>query len=124
MSAEPMLPKVVIDQSNECLVCPGCGSSHSSLHHQDVRIFDRTGGEDSDGVCMNYRGHADMQVRPVGSAAMPGRRHSIEIDLSCEQCGGNETKPFATLRIMQHKGATLMKWVRVAEDQGGHSGGQ
>lgn len=121
----------------ESLVCPRCGSGY--LHHGPVRVF--SAQEDEDGTLTTVTCEASVTIAPCKRSSMPGRRHSLEIDFYCEDCGdncpdigpdGNEIPdPDActcgglsecrcgkgrhplTLRIMQHKGMTLVEWVRL-----------
>lgn len=92
------------------LACPMCGSCGAALHQNTVAI----GLRDED-----KRGHpilvSGMHVTPF-DATIPGRRDVIDIEFYCETCGNYDDPEdnfdgLLVLRIMQHKGATLMHWI-------------
>ena len=88
-----------IDQDN-ALLCPNCGSMY--LHHEAVQVFKRD-REDGPGTVATI---TDLVLTQRANAdVLPGRRDSLDIVFSCEEC-----PRFPVLRIMQHKGRTLMEW--------------
>lgn len=115
----------------EGLVCPRCGEGY--LHQGPVRVYSRR--EDCDGTLTTVECEAKVSVAPFPGGRMPGRRQSLEIDFYCEICGDNcydtdqpgpsdcscgcgecqcgNARYSLTLRVMQHKGCTLVSWVRM-----------
>ena len=103
------------------LLCPNCGSQY--LHQQHIRVFTRL-QEDGDAVRNDSDAFGCTSTSIRKSA--PGRRDSVFIEFSCEECGENEigdTQPpkLFYLSIMQHKGMTQASWV--AELPTGNEGG-
>jgi hypothetical protein len=85
------------------LLCPRCHDTTSYLHHGAVRVYERR--EDSPTAIRTtvadeelYR---DLACPDVGT----GRRHSLEIAFTCEQCDLD-----AWLVVYQHKGQTFITW--------------
>ena len=84
--------------------CPSCEGPF--LHHE--RIMVQEGHEDEAGIAVTVDPGCRVSVRPERRDAMPGRRSSLDIEFWCEECGEGV---FFTLRIGQHKGATMMFWL-------------
>lgn len=98
-------PPVTINDDG-ALACPSCGEHYGSLHHGRVRVRSRPCGEDGPAreVAVTPRGTI-AEIEPAG---WDGRRTSVRVEFSCEQCGDDLS---AELCIMQHKGATYLEWV-------------
>lgn len=82
--------------------CPECNDDY--LHQGDVRVINRH--EDSDGVATHISTDNHIVQAHVDSEDIVGRRDTIEIDYDCENCG------LHTLQLHQHKGRSLIKWIR------------
>jgi predicted RNA-binding Zn-ribbon protein involved in translation (DUF1610 family) len=91
------------------LRCPGCGETY--LHHAHVSVWRRQEDEGVDELRFDSKSpeHAPDRIKRLASEFRSGRRHSLEISFRCETCGWDEPGP--TLRIMQHKGQTLVEWI-------------
>jgi hypothetical protein len=90
------------------IVCPRCRDIN--LHHERVRLWRRPEDGDGDSVLLSAKDPSDepQRVRRPAREFKHGRRHLIEIDFRCEHC----IDELFTLRMAQHKGQTLIEWVR------------
>jgi uncharacterized Zn finger protein (UPF0148 family) len=85
------------------LVCPACGVSVHT-HVDEVLVRNAAGhfvevsatGEDDGARLSTYSGAAGKPYR--------GRRHTVMLAVSCEECGG-----MSWLSFEQHKGSTLLE---------------
>lgn len=84
------------------LTCPECKDTY--MHQADVRVINRK--EDCDGVATHIDGRNLVTQADVPAEEIVGRRDTIEIDYDCEHCGRH------TLQLHQHKGNSLIKWIR------------
>lgn len=99
----------------EALICPHCRCNN--LHHDAVEVWSRD-HEDGEANLFSIGGYevktnhgsavvpVSMTFRKVDERTAPGRRDCLDIHFWCEQC---DTKP--TLRILQHKGSTIVAWL-------------
>jgi hypothetical protein len=89
--------------------CPYCGETQD-MHHSNVDVFERPGGEDGDGVCFSLdvrnKDGCFVNQKSVAESDMPGRRNAIRIAFECWICGRH-----SILQIKQHKGTTAIDWV-------------
>jgi hypothetical protein len=90
------------------LVCPECGES--VLHQDRVEVIIRDNDEED--ATVTITDHKGTRLARRVKSKCPGRRDSLFIHFSCEQChGSNERgKELFRLCIRQHKGSTLFKW--------------
>jgi len=103
MLKEPVL-------QDNVLLCPQCNDEH--LHHGEVRVLTRPNSSE-DNTAIQFSLHKAPKIIPQQDA--PGRRNSLEIDFYCESCScENADQPY-TLRIVQHKGSTLINWLDLAK---------
>lgn len=84
------------------LTCPECKETY--MHQADVRVINRK--EDCDGVVTHINHDNHIMQADVPAEEIVGRRDTIEIDYDCEYCGRH------TLQLHQHKGSSLIKWIR------------
>jgi hypothetical protein len=94
----------ISDDGNSELTCPDCG--FNNLHQTVVKVFNRS--EDQDGVLTTVEVDGSASVKPVKAQDIPGRRDALNIEFWCEHC--TTSAPPKVLRIMQHKGSTLVEW--------------
>jgi len=94
---------VRIGGEEDTLLCPNCGGNF--LHQEAVRIMNRD-SEDKDGMMVEVGTNSEVSIRRIKSADIDGRRDVLRIRFSCEGCIGEKI-----LRIMQHKGTTLIEWL-------------
>lgn len=95
----------------DVLLCPGCGEGY--LHHWMVEVGFRD-EEDGPGTLTtvgvphpHQRGLSKVEVVRRSSDDFPGRRDYAALAFWCEHCSANTVY---VLRLMQHKGRTLLKW--------------
>ncbi len=93
------------------LMCP-CSPQGEYMHQDMVRIIHRE--EDMDGVATTVDCDSRIVQADVPENEIAGQRQVMEIDFLCEICGGGiqGTEGMHTLQINQHKGTTLLKWLR------------
>jgi hypothetical protein len=90
----------------DALKCPSCGGEY--LHHQKVTTYARH--EDAEHVLMTtaHKYTATTEHVENDTSGNPSsRRDGIVVTFECEHCG----VPSA-LAIAQHKGSTLVYWVK------------
>lgn len=86
------------------LICPKCNKDN--LHQINAKVIFRD-TEDSNGT-LAIIGTKKVFTTRVLDKAIEGRRDVIYIDFWCENC--KESDNIHTLRIMQHKGNTIIDW--------------
>jgi hypothetical protein len=95
----------------DSLVCPKCGGDN--LHHRTVLTHHRE-TEDSAGieVLVSHEGVTGRHI-DADSPLFAGRRNDLVIEFTCERCDDPTADPPVVflLRIMQHKGRTLVEWM-------------
>jgi hypothetical protein len=97
--------EIMIAGSGQRLCCPRCGSA-DGLHHGAVRIGRRP-VEDEDGELVEVDAEGPIRLSRMPAWAFGGRRHELEIHLSCETCDG-DVGPGFWLVMRQHKGQTIL----------------
>ncbi len=93
------------------LLCPNCGGNN--LHQTDVTVVLRR-QEDSGGIKVTT---CLVDGKPASNTSsveengpinvLPGRRDSLDIKFVCED---SDCRP-SLLRVMQHKGNTVLSWI-------------
>lgn len=83
------------------LVCPNC--SGTCLHHSSVTVYERE--EDDPKPLQIHVEEGRIAVSKNNDGNPSPRRHGLRINFWCEEC---DEKP--SLKILQHKGATLIEW--------------
>lgn len=115
------------------LLCPECGGY--CLHHEDVIVYSRK-DEDKDGRITHINSIGNVQTGEIESECIPGRRDAIHITFACEDCHApcaecddpcvysgalltpsvdcskNVGLDLFTLEIKQHKGSTILTWIK------------
>lgn len=93
------------------LACPACGDEY--VHHNIVTVRSRP-REDGPGVrtVIDSAGELERHELSADSPEWSGRRDEVAIRLWCENCAVH-----SILRIVQHKGVTLLSAVRVPDDE-------
>lgn len=90
------------------LTCPGCGGNY--LHHGMVVVFERdredapTRATSIDGGAVIVSPHSAPWVEARNPSS---RRNGLSIQFECETC---DARPMLTMA--QHKGTTVIAWVR------------
>ena len=91
------------------LLCPRCSSNN--MHQGAVTVFDRS--EDAEHVKVTAVSRDSEAVTTIitnETTSNPSpRRHGILIDFECELCFDHGKQ---TLAVYQHKGLTLIEWVK------------
>jgi hypothetical protein len=91
------------------LLCPRCSSNN--LHQSTVTVFNRSEDEANVQVTAVAKdGEASTVTITNETTSNPSpRRHGILIDFECELCFDHGRQ---TLAVYQHKGLTLIEWVK------------
>lgn len=91
------------------LLCPRCSSNN--LHHGAVTVFNRIEDDTNTQVtCVERDSDASTVLVTDRTTSNPSpRRHGILIDFECEICYDHGK---LSLAIYQHKGLTLVEWVK------------
>ncbi len=91
------------------LLCPRCSSNN--MHHGTVTVFNRIEDDTNVQVTAVARDSEASTVTITNeTTSNPSpRRHGILIDFDCEICFDHGKQ---TLAIYQHKGLTLLEWVK------------
>ena len=98
------------------LLCPQCSSNN--LHQRTVTVFNRNeDGKDTEVTCVQKDDEASTVLVTNETTSNPSpRRHGILIDFECEQCyemqEGDYVFDKLVLAIYQHKGLTMVEWVK------------
>lgn len=114
MPLEAAVPPILLDNRldldvGRVLACPRC--SEDNLHHDTIAVCGRE-REDGNGQRAEVSHAGDVTgpvALPANSPCFVGRRGDIAIRFWCEICGSDDP---VTLRIVQHKGSTLVYWER------------
>ena len=92
-----------IEMRGDTLCCP-CGEENT--HQIGIRVcFSQY--EDSDKVRTAYADRKTTETREEFRTPDVGRRDAVFIHITCEHCDR-----LSVLRIQQHKGRTLLQWVK------------
>jgi hypothetical protein len=96
------------------LECPLCGNDY--LHQGRVLVVTRD--EDSDATVVDVvRGHNLSVTSSVSKEICHGRRQSLLMQFSCENCEcARKERGNKWLVIYQHKGRTFMEWLTKSPD--------
>ena len=98
------------------LICPQCGSNN--LHQGTVTVFNRNeDGKHTEVTCVQAHTDTSTVIVTDETTSNPSpRRHGMLIEFECEHCyawGEGETIPDRlVLAVYQHKGLTLIEWVK------------
>ena len=102
----PPLPSPKVEDT--ILKCPRCNDTY--LHHAHVVVNERD-HEDGPGTHYTIRGK-ELSVSRKG--VHDGRRNDLRIGFWCEICDeeSDGMAPPLELVIRQHKGVTIVRWIR------------
>jgi hypothetical protein len=91
------------------LLCPRCSSNN--MHQGAVTVFNRTeDAKDVQVTAITPDSEAVTTTIPNQTTSNPSsRRHGLLIDFECELCFDAGK---LTLAVYQHKGLTLVEWVK------------
>ena len=98
------------------LLCPQCGGNN--LHQGTVTVFNRNEDQvDTQVTCVQKDDDASTVLITDRTTSNPSpRRHGMLIDFECESCyemqDGDYIHDKLVLAIYQHKGLTLVEWVK------------
>ena len=98
------------------LLCPQCNGNN--LHQRTVTVFNRDeDGKNTQVTCVQKDDDASTVLITDETTSNPSpRRHGMLIDFECEHCyeerEGDYIFDKLVLAIYQHKGITLMEWVK------------
>lgn len=105
------------------LLCPSCGGENTHIDTVGIRTCNgqeawlHAAGEDED-ASITLTGR-DLKIPTGGHGQKSARRHSVHMDMHCEQCGH-----LFTVNFIQHKGTTYttvldtgVNWTAIAHEQ-------
>ena len=98
------------------LLCPQCSSNN--LHQGTVTVFNRQeDGKHTEVTCVQAHTDTSTVVVTDETTSNPSpRRHGMLIEFECEHCYSWEEGETAPDRLIlaryQHKGLTLIEWVK------------
>lgn len=92
----------------DVLLCPEC--KQINLHHVDVVVFNRDGGEDEPTIVTVVRDDRVFRDNTQIQRNPSSRRDGVAISFWCECCSW-----LGELTVSQHKGTTYLRWRRTGE---------